>query len=1201
MTSTFKWPGFILLAFLSACQLSEFETDSPKYTSGKTITFSIQGFENHDLNTTRTAIENGNEFIWTENDTVGVYPGTGSQVFFEMTNGAGANSATFDGGGWDFKPSAVYRSYYPFVGDIYLDETNIPVNYIGQLQTGNNNASSIGRHDFMYTRPTTAEDGKLVFSYRHLSTIIKPKMTLPAGHYIKMTLTSDDPVFVMTGHYDLTASQPEIIGDSFSTSLSIELDVEFTQESELIVNLLAAPFDLSGKNLYVVVLDDSGQTYTGTKVIPSNYPFKANGIYPINYHSGIVGPAMNQIRFTKRYEDGDVNYTPDGTTGNVVKSKYTYIDGDTRYNVIEFTKPLTEIDAAAFEGESNLVSITLPESVESIGDNAFNGCSALSEVSLGSNVKHIGKEAFMNCVFEEIVLPEGLESIDDGAFRNCSELNHISLPESLKEIGSGVFEASSYIESFGGESAFVYDDRHIIDGNRLVAFAMGGLGDYGTYTEEVPSEVKFIDKGAYSGAMSLGEIVLPDGLEEIGPSAFAQCFYLKNITIPASVSKIHYDAFSECEERIEWIKIKRSESMIEAVPSENGNWLAFDCTNDCPIYVPANTLNWYTYGQYWEDFGHQLGENNRYRILPNDNEILYTTTTGEAVSLPSAYSSTITNIAPNDNGGTGVLRSSSAWTEIPSYIFDALDPEGNTGAIILKTITLPDNIESIGIAAFRGCANLETVIFGSGLETIAEQAFSRCGLTSLKLPDSVSRIMSNAFDRNNNLTSVRIPSSLTSSALGSNPFNRCTSLRSFTGDNPIISEDGLYLIRDNGTMVSYACAATYGVFTIPENVTAIGENAMAGSAFYGVKMLSLTPPSLNATAFNDIGGYTIYIPDAAIDEYESASVWSSPEIKSHFKYYQSNRSIWYTTNGGEILDTPSVLPSGSSLVRHIYTQGHGMMIFSKEITTIPYRMFLNVNNINDGKALKTVSLPENVVTVGSMAFGNCYYLENVSFGNKVTTIEASAFYQCDLKSLSLPATVTRLNSYAFQGNKNLTSVELSSSITDLGTNPFADCISLVSFTGNNSFITSNGRCLAKNGHLISFAAATTGTFQIPSGITSIDTYAMSQARVSSVIFPSSLKTIGDDAMFSCPNLTSLTIPAAVTSIGRYSFAYCTNLTSVTMQGSTPPTLGDNAFIDNGNPQPLMPVGCKLRIPGTAASDYFAATNWSALSSYFELY
>lgn len=1187
-----------LIAVLNSCNISETASRLDGQNQQKLV-FSAPSFVEDNGLETRATIRPGEGFVWSANDTLGIYPNSGSQVFFAIDGGGGTSSAEFDGGGWDFKPSTVYRSYYPYICKVHLNADDIPVNYSGQRQTGNDNSDGIGPFCHMYTPATTASDGTLNMSFSHLSIVIKPKISLPAGNYTKLTLTLDEPLFVIKGHYDLTADNPEIIGDTFSNTISMDLDISLESNSQLIAYIMCAPLDMSGKTLIISITSNEGVTYEVHRSIAK--PYSAGTIYTLTDNaSESSSQPLNQIRYNKRYDNAEVNYHPDGTTGNVVTSKYTVINGGTRYHVIEFSKPLTTIDASAFDGESNLASVTLPESVEIIGDKAFNSCSYLTEVNLGGNVKHIGKDAFMNCAFEEIELPEVLESIDDGAFRNCCNLTTISLPESLKEIGSGIFEASSYIECFEGDCEFVYDDRHIIDGDRLVAYAMGGLGDYGTYTEEVPSEVKFIDKGAYSGATSLGEIILPEGLEEIGPSAFAQCFYLKSITIPASVSKIHYDAFSECEERIEWIKICRTESAITAV-SHNGYFGAFDNTNDCPIYVPINTLNWYKYGQYWEEYGSSLGENNRYRILASDNEILYTTTDGNAVTLPSSLSSTVTNIAPKDNGGVGVLRSTSDWTSIPSYSFDIYE---NPGAIILETVIIPDKVKTIGIASFRGCSNLKNVDFGNGVETIAEQAFSSCGLTTLNLPDNVSRIMANAFSHNNELTTVRIPGSLESNAIGSNPFNSCMSLRSFTGDNPIVSENGMYLVRDDGTMVSYACAATYGVFTIPESVTVIGENAMAGSAFQGVKMLSMTPPALHFTAFSGIDAYTIQIPDAAIDDYASASVWSSIEIKSHFVYYQSNRSIWYTTNGGNMLDIPSTLPSGCELVSHGYTSGplgHGVMIFSKEVTDIPYRMFLNANNNNDGKALKTVSLPEEVLVVGSMAFGNCYSLESVSFGNKITTIEASAFYQCDLQSLTLPESITRLNAYAFQGNKHLTSVALPSSINYLGTNPFADCVALTSFTGSSTFITSNGRCLAKDGHLISFAAATTGPFQIPSGITSIDTYAMSQASISSITFLSDLNTIGDDAMISCPNLTSLTIPASVTSIGRYAFAYCPNLTSVTMEGTTPPTLGDSAFIDNGNPQPLMPVGCKLWIPEIASDAYLAATNWSALSGYFDYY
>lgn len=1214
-----KWPGIILLAFLTACQVSELETTSPDHLSGQTISFSVQDFENRDLITTRTAIQEGNRFIWTANDTVGIYPNSGSQVFFAMTSGEGANSATFDGGGWDFKPSAVYRSYYPFIGDIYLDETNIPVNYSGQIQVGNDNASMIGRHDFMYTLATSAESGNLHFSYKHLNTIIRVKMILPAGRYKKMTLFTYQPDFVETGHYDLTAGIPAIIGDTFSQSLSINLDIGFTEETQMIVNILAAPLDLSGKTLNVFVSDDQGQTYYGSKAIPAGIPFEAGGIYPINYSTGIAGPAMNEIQYESQ---GGRKVEYSGTENQVLSNISPQFNNG--IGVIRFNRPLTTIEASAFEG-SDLTSIILPDSVEEIGDNAFKNCSHLQEITIGGGVKHIGKYAFMNCALTEIDLLTGIESIDDGAFKNCGGLTSVYFPPTLAEIGSGVFEGSCYIESFDGSSPLVYDDRHLIDGDRLVAYAMGGLGEYGTYTEEVPSEVKFIDKGAYSGATSLGEIVLPEGLEEIGPSAFAQCFYLKNITIPASVSKIHYDAFSECEERIEWIKIRRTESAITAV-SNDGYFGAFDNTNDCPIYVPINTLNWYKYGQYWEEYGSSLGENNRYRILASDNEILYTTTDGNAVSLPSSLSSSVTNIAPKDNGGIGVLRSTSDWTSIPNYSFDIYE---NPGAISITSVTIPDKVQSIGVAAFEGCENLKSVNFGSNVSTIGESAFWGCGLESLALPESLTFIGNNAFSLNP-FSTVRIPESVTT--IQTNPFGRCQNLESFTGNSSYIGEWGNYLIRENGELISFAAGAMDGGYLLAGDVTSIGAKAFEGAIFESieieqdltsigpnafafcqnlesVKLHSMTPPTLaNVNAFTNIThiindeAFEIIIPDAAFSDYQSAAIWSN--LQEYFTYFQSDRSIWYTTTNGAAISDPSILPIDRRLLRNVYLGGKGMMVFSGDVIDIPSSMFLG------NSTLKTVSLPNKLKTIGRAAFSNCSNLTDVSIRFELQTINEYAFQGCKLSSVSLPNSVVAVGNGAFNNNKQLVSVHIGSGLTTFGENPFRGCSALASFStfsgsDSNPFVSADRHCLIKNGVLISFApATTTGVYQVPDGVTQIGAHAMEGAAVSGVTLPGSLISIGNNGLSYCKYLTSLTIPASVTSIVDYGIAYCDNLQTVTMEGVNPPTLGSEAFVANKpDYSGTLPMaeGCKLRIPVAGASAYGAASGWSELLSYFELY
>jgi hypothetical protein len=75
----------------------------------------------------------------------------------------------------------------------------------------------------------------------------------------------------------------------------------------------------------------------------------------------------------------------------------------------------------------------------------------------------------------------------------------------------------------------------------------------------------------------------------------------------------------------------------------------------------------------------------------------------------------------------------------------------------LTSITLPDQVETIGTEAFSGCKNLGTVCFGSGLTRIYDYAFAACdGLTAVILPDDIEYIGELAFANCSNLSSVTI-------------------------------------------------------------------------------------------------------------------------------------------------------------------------------------------------------------------------------------------------------------------------------------------------------------------------------------------------------------------------------------------------------------------------------------------------------------
>ena len=232
------------------------------------ITFSVNDFRDDGdcFSETRSNLVNGTSFIWSECDTVGIYPNTGGQVYFAMTAGAGTNSATFDGGGWNFKSSAIYYSYYPFIGRMYLDRHHIPVSYLGQHQPTATSTDHIGPYDYMCTPATSAENGSLLFSYSHLNSLIRVTASLPAGTFTKMTITSPDEDFATKGYFDLAAVEPTIISTETSNQLSITLgDITSDGSSSVIIYMMSAPVDLTGKQIIVRFYTSSGTIYYQTK------------------------------------------------------------------------------------------------------------------------------------------------------------------------------------------------------------------------------------------------------------------------------------------------------------------------------------------------------------------------------------------------------------------------------------------------------------------------------------------------------------------------------------------------------------------------------------------------------------------------------------------------------------------------------------------------------------------------------------------------------------------------------------------------------------------------------------------------------------------------------------------------------------------------------------------------------------------------
>ena len=407
----------LLLVGVVGCSVKE---EAIEEKGGFRIVFEADPFVSGDVDTpeTKTYVEPNSDyssyaFKWSQKDTVGIYPDAGSQVYFTMAGGAGAGTAEFDGGAWSCKEGHEFRSYFPFVGDIYLDATKIPVSFTGQKQVGNANSDHFQQYDYMCTSAVTKGIDNLTFSYHHLVTAILPWVELPAGHYTGITLSLDEPLFVTKGRYDLTAESPAIVGTSYSSTLNVELDITLSTPDILKVFIPLAPLDMSGKTLTITVTDENDQAYEYTK----------------NPSKAYVAGKIYRLRSNTSFASQNISFADDAVKAICVENWDTNGDGELSYSE---AAAVASIPQSVFAGNTTITSFDEFQ--------YFTGLTSLSYTEELDEGEHDYFGTFYHCTsLASIVLPSSLETISVASFRECTALTSITIPSSVTRIQSMAF------------------------------------------------------------------------------------------------------------------------------------------------------------------------------------------------------------------------------------------------------------------------------------------------------------------------------------------------------------------------------------------------------------------------------------------------------------------------------------------------------------------------------------------------------------------------------------------------------------------------------------------------------------------------------------------------------------------------------------------------------------------------------------------
>lgn len=374
---------------------------------------------------------------------------------------------------------------------------------------------------------------------------------------------------------------------------------------------------------------------------------------------------------------------------------------------ITIPNSVTSIEASAFNKCKKLVNISIPNSVTSIGDDAFFNCISLTNITIPENVTSIGGWAFGYCNnLTNINLPDGVVEIEEGLFYDCGKLNELTIPNSVTSIGENAFYGCSSLTSITipenvtsiGEEAFSNcsqlnkfygkfaedSGRCLIKDGEIIAYANASGREY-----TIPSSVNSIGRYAFSHA-DLKNITIPNSVTNIKYVAFGNCSSLTEITIPKSVTSIEDLVFYQCS---------GLQNIIceSATPPTAGLDMFYNIHSSAKIYVPAGSGATYKAASGWSDYADLIVE----MSIPNNNEILYTTTDGEIAKLYKQDAFDVEVVSNTYENGVGKIVCNADITEIIYYAF--------RGCENLQTITFPASVAKIGQYAIYSCPNLTAI------------------------------------------------------------------------------------------------------------------------------------------------------------------------------------------------------------------------------------------------------------------------------------------------------------------------------------------------------------------------------------------------------------------------------------------------------------------------------------------------------------
>ena len=207
-------------------------------------------------------------------------------------------------------------------------------------------------------------------------------------------------------------------------------------------------------------------------------------------------------------------------------------------------------------------------SIPGSGELTYDETSAYSATTIAVEITtactSIGNDAFgFYSSLTSVTIPDSVTSIGDNAFADCPSLTGITIPDSVTNIGDGAFNYCSGLT------------------NLTIGSGITSIGNFAFYK-----------------CYGLTSVTIPDSVASIGSETFCYCSGLTSLTIGSGITNIGQSAFTECSDL--------TSIAVNATTPPTLELNVFDGTNDCPIYVPAESVDTYKAATNWSRYASRI-------------------------------------------------------------------------------------------------------------------------------------------------------------------------------------------------------------------------------------------------------------------------------------------------------------------------------------------------------------------------------------------------------------------------------------------------------------------------------------------------------------------------------------------------------------------------------------------------------------------